>query len=85
MSTRLAGGKNYMGNWHKEDLIIMKLNNWTKCIHDRFKEKEVVYKTKTCKNEAVTYEEEEEEEEEEEVNDEQKHAKCPVLQCLITS
>jgi hypothetical protein len=33
----------------KEDLIIMKINNWAKCIQDRIKWKEVVEQAKTFK------------------------------------
>jgi hypothetical protein len=33
----------------KEDLKIMKINNWTKCIQDRIKWKEVDEKAKPCK------------------------------------
>jgi len=32
--------KNYMGKRYKEDLRIMKINNWTKCIQVRVKWKE---------------------------------------------
>ena len=34
----------------KEDLSIMKMNNWTRCIRYRVKWKEVVEKAKTFKN-----------------------------------
>jgi len=33
----------------KEDIRIMKINNWTECIHDRVKWKEVVEKFETFK------------------------------------
>jgi hypothetical protein len=33
----------------KEDLRIVKINNWTKCIQDRVKWKEVVEKVETLK------------------------------------
>jgi hypothetical protein len=34
----------------KEDLRIMKINNWTECIQDRVKWKEIVEKAKSFKN-----------------------------------
>jgi hypothetical protein len=33
----------------KGDLRIMKINNWTKCIQDRVKRKEVVERSRTVK------------------------------------
>jgi hypothetical protein len=50
MSTRLAGRpEKKMGKRYKEDLKIMKINNWPKCIQNWVKWKEVVEKAKTCK------------------------------------
>jgi len=50
ISTRLAGRpKVRWENDIKEDLRIMEINNWTKCIQDRVKWKEVVEKAKTFK------------------------------------
>jgi hypothetical protein len=38
-----------MGKRYKEDLKIMKINHWAKCIHNWVKLKEVAEKAKTCK------------------------------------
>jgi len=38
-----------MGKRYKEDLKIMKINNWAKCIQNWVKWKEVAEKAKTCK------------------------------------
>jgi len=48
-ATRLAGPKLKWENDIKEDLRIMKINNWTKCIQDWVKWKEVVEEAKTFK------------------------------------
>jgi len=45
----LAGPKIKWENDIKEDLRIMKINNWTKCIQDWVKWKEVVEEAKTFK------------------------------------
>jgi hypothetical protein len=48
MCTRSAGRpKVGWENDIKEDLRIIKINNWTKCIQDQVKWKEVVEKAKT--------------------------------------
>jgi len=49
--TGLAGNQNVVWeNDLKEDLRITKINNWTKCVQNRVKWKEVVVKAKTLKN-----------------------------------
>jgi hypothetical protein len=51
ISTRSAGRpKNSWKNGIKENLSTMKINNWTRCIQDRIKWREVVEKTKTFKH-----------------------------------
>jgi hypothetical protein len=48
LSTRLAGRpKIRWENDTRGDLRIIKISNWTKCIQDQFKWKEVVEKAKT--------------------------------------
>jgi hypothetical protein len=49
LSTRLAGRpKIRWENDIREDLRIIEISNWTKCIEDQIKWKEVVEKVKTC-------------------------------------
>jgi hypothetical protein len=51
MSTGLVGNPEI--GWEKdlnENLRITKINNWTKCVQNRVKWKEVVVNTKTIKN-----------------------------------
>jgi hypothetical protein len=49
-STRLAGRPNIrQENDIQEDLRVMRINNWAKCIQDWFKWKEVAEKAKTFK------------------------------------
>jgi hypothetical protein len=51
MSTGLAGNpKNVWECELKEDLRITEINNWTKCVQNRVKLREVFVKAKTIKN-----------------------------------